>query len=168
MWATDGTSDGTKMIDSLTSNGNVRLRNINGHVGFETNNGGSTGRELYIRNKARLVLPGIGTTPLAGYELVQDRLFVLGHRNPGNIHHLWRYENETRTNLYTFAAVSGYVAFSVPNVLPRDLLHGLHNETLLFGAGIDENNIELWRSDGTTAGTFMAYEINPDGSFMAG
>lgn len=164
LWATDGTFDGTKLIDSLTTNGNVRLRNINGHVGFETNNGGTTGRELYIRNKARLVLPGISTTPLAGYELVQDRLFVLGQQNPGNIHHLWLYENETLTNLYTFVAISGYVAFSVPSVLPKDLMYGFSNGTLLFGAGIDEENIELWRSDGTTAGTFIAYEINPDGS----
>jgi ELWxxDGT repeat protein len=72
-----------------------------------------------------------------------------------------KYENDLLQKLHSFATISGYLR---SNWQGGDLLHGLPNNAVLFAAGKTEDNVELWRSDGTTSGTYLYYDINLTGS----
>jgi ELWxxDGT repeat protein len=41
--------------------------------------------------------------------------------------------------------------------------HGTANGSTLYFMAVDANDVELWRTDGTTAGTSLVYDIDLDG-----
>ena len=134
LWTTDGTPSGTFQLDSLTTtSGNVVLYNINGRVAFEKHSDDLSGRQLYIRGFGRVDVPGYHSTRLAGYELTDDHLFVMGQRDNPGPYKLWVFKNGIRENIGSFAALS-YEYISYSTAPSFDLLHGLPDNTVIFSA----------------------------------
>ncbi len=79
---------------------------------------------------------------------------------------------ETRVSYFTVADPAGWRA-NVPawsgvrysDLYPGiDLELGSENGTLFFSASDGSNGGELWKSDGTAAGTMLVKDINPSGN----
>ncbi|MGA7396483.1 MAG: ELWxxDGT repeat protein [Solirubrobacterales bacterium] len=170
LWKTDGTTAGTEMVKDINpvfteSGAPTGLTNVNGTLFFLANSDGVNGQELWMSD---------GTT--AGTVQVRDiqstlantayNLTAVGNRlfftfNDGvNGKELWTSDG---TSLGTKM---------VENIGPG-AVHGLPNPTtpqipddyfdfegvLYFRANDGVNGMELWRSDGTEAGTFMVKDI---------
>jgi ELWxxDGT repeat protein len=126
LWRSDGTAAGTAMVADIVpgsgSSSPYNLTNANGKLYFKANDG-VHGTELWTSD---------GTA--AGTRMVKDIY-------PGSY--------------------AGYFGGSYPNNSnPRELTNV--NGELFFTANDGTQGYELWKSDGTTAGTVMVADINPD------
>jgi ELWxxDGT repeat protein len=177
LWVSDGTSAGTQLVKDINispsgsfnySSSPVLLTQVGNKLFFGANDG-VNGRELWIAD---------GTE--SGTQLVKDI-------NPGNSGSYLRSFTELNNKLY-FAADNGdgfglWVSdgTTAGTQLVKDISPGFGarfyipdsftvlNDKIYFFAGNDDevNGIELWVSDGTTAGTQLVQDINPgsDGSY---
>ena len=169
LWKSDGTAAGTVMVKDINpgSGGSwpVRLTNVNGTLYFSAYDG-TNGSELWKSD---------GTA--AGTVMVKDI-------NPGSgSSYSWVVARFTNVNgtLY-FSANDGKHGFELwksdgtaaGTVMVKDINPGSGdfcswraggftnvNGTLYFGADDGTHGIELWKSDGTAAGTVMVKDINP-------
>ena len=164
LFQSDGTSAGTTLVkDIRTGIGHSdpwHLTNVDGTLFF---NGidGVNGRELWQSN---------GTS--AGTTLVKDILTGIGHSNPWELtnvngtlffgandgtngYELWRSDGtSTGTRLVKdIRTGTGSSGSSVPSNLTNV------NGTLFFTVAGSTSGYELWRSDGTSAGTTLVKEI---------
>jgi ELWxxDGT repeat protein len=177
LWVTDGTSAGTQLVKDINispsgsfdySSSPVLLTQVGNKLFFGANDG-VNGRELWITD---------GTE--SGTQLVKDI-------KPGSFGSYLRSFTEFNNKLY-FAADNGdglslWVSdgTTAGTQLVKDISPGLgarfyipdsftvFNDKIYFFAGIDDevNGVELWVSDGTTAGTQLVQDLNPgsDGSY---
>lgn len=180
LWKSDGTSAGTQLVRDIHPGGNsafgisntTLLTNVNGTLFFVADNG-ATGHELWKSD---------GT--FAGTQLVRDI-------NPGAASAFGFF---SAFPVFRFADVGGILFFAADNgsdgvelwksngtsagtVLVRDIYPGSFfginssnphqltnvNGTLFFAA-TSASGTELWKSDGTSAGTVLVKDIRPGGS----
>jgi ELWxxDGT repeat protein len=173
LWRTDGTANGTTMVGNINSVSNgaigdngsypAGLTNVSGTLFFEADDG-IHGHELWRSDGT-----GGGTT------LVADINPGSGDSYPGPLTNLngtllfsaddgsdgvqlWRSDGTSAgttmvTNLNPAPGHSSYPGF------PGGMIN--FNGTLFFSALNDLSGTELWRSDGTFAGTRMVADINP-------
>jgi ELWxxDGT repeat protein len=163
LWKTDGTTAGTMMVtDIRTGNSNGltagnRMTDLNGILLFTANNG-TNGEELWKSDgtAAGTVMvkdsnPGTGSgTSLYSSAVMNGILYFIG--TPG----LWRTDGTTN-GTYQVAGiqVGGGNSFKIRSM---EVLNG----NVVF-QGHDSRLSELWKSDGTAAGTALVKDImNPD------
>ncbi len=172
LWKSDGTAAGTTLVADLnpwSSSNPSNLTNVNGTL-FFTANDGSKGIELWKSD---------GTA--AGTTLVAD---IYSGYNPSNPKHLtnvngtlfftandgingtelWKSDGTAAgttlvKDIYPGNSGSGYPSPYPNSSNPSNLTNV--NGTLFFTANDGINGKELWKSDGTTAGTTLVADLNP-------
>lgn len=165
LWKSDGTAAGTSLVKNIapsTDNSDIRqLTNVNGLLYF-TANTGSSGRELWKSD---------GT--LLGTVIVRDLYGGANSSDPQNLtsHNGLLYffaNNGSGWRLYqSNGAPAGTVPVSTQVFSPTDA--GSFNLTVVAGQllftnyNYGTNRAELWRSNGTSAGTTLITELAGSG-----
>ena len=180
LWKSDGTSNGTVMVKDINSIANFtsdprELTNINGIIYFNATDG-INGYELYKSNgtatgtvMVKDIDPGSpGTNASSGDPMglinMNDVLFFRAN-DPVFGSELWKSDGTTAGTVMVKNINSNNSVLSGSSV-PQFLTNV--NGTLFFGADNGINGFELWKSDGTDAGTVMVKEIFPGNSSQFG
>lgn len=175
LWKSDGTAAGTVMIKDIYPGTDPSITgfmvNVNGTLFFLANDG-VYGRELWKSDGTEAgtlmvkdINPGVGSTDdfsWHGCVVVNGILYFMGNQNTTG-HELWRSDGtESGTyllkDIYPGVYTSGLAKGNPLSGAPYDFCE--LNGTVYFIAG-DENGREIWKTDGTTAGTVMAVDIVP-------
>lgn len=167
LWKSDGTASGTVLVKDiypgLFSSNVIAIKNINAEIYFQATDG-VHGAELWKSD---------GT--LSGTLLVKDIYGGTGNASPSNL------INNNGTLFFTANdGVNGIELWrssgtKASTELVKDIAPGIgssflsgnqaqisvHNNIVYFRANEGTNGHELWRSDGTSAGTYMVKDINP-------
>ena len=189
LWKSDGTPGGTVLVADIspgsTHSTPIGLTNVNGTVFFAAHQGNPTGRELWKSDGTgggtmlvKDITPGTDSTDFGSYPnypnfcAAGDMLFFVADNGVSG-RELWRSDGTAggtvmlkdinpgagsglsfSSKLVTFALVRNMISF---------------NGALYFQANDGVNGAELWKSDGTTAGTVLVKDIgvgsgssNPD------
>jgi ELWxxDGT repeat protein len=166
LWRSDGTAAGTVMVRDINpgnaSSSPSNLTNVNGTL-FFTAVDGASGDQLWESN---------GTS--AGTVLVKDINPGNSYQAPGNLtnvngtlffsaddgahgRQLWRSNGATAGTVMLTDINAG---FNYPfGTIPEDLTNV--SGTLFFDANDVTHGRELWKSDGTAAGTVLVKDITP-------
>src|SRR5262245_41736168 len=175
LWKSDGTAAGTVLVKDITP-GNVGshpnfLTNVNGTLFFTADDG--TGRELWKSDGTAAgttlvkdIYPDYGCCPnSAGPSTltnVNGTLFFTAY-NDTTGRELWKSDGTSAgTVLVNDIHPCGFWRryYLYPNSSYPSTLTNV-NGTLFFTANNDTNGRELWKSDGTAAGTVLVKDIIP-------
>jgi ELWxxDGT repeat protein len=178
LWKSDGTEAGTVMVKNIRlesestgplSSAPSYLTNVGGILYFSANDG-YAGTELWKSDgtAAGTVMVKNLRPDTGGYVLgsspseltdVNGTLFFKGW-NGVNGHELWKSDG-TAAGTVMVKNILAEVEGAQLSSDPKDLTNV--EGTLFFVANNGINGNELWKSDGTTAGTVMVKNIFPDG-----
>ncbi|MAU00124.1 MAG: hypothetical protein CL608_23540 [Anaerolineaceae bacterium] len=158
LWKSDGTEAGTVMLKEIGTNSSYvsNLVNFNGTLLFTSNEGpedvelwksdGTIDGTVYVTD-----LPGYMRQPM----VVNDLLFFITYDIHGG--ELWRTDG---TASGTFMVKDIYPgAFSISETPETNVDLTNFNGNVFFRARNSGFNYELWKSDGTEAGTVMVTDI---------
>lgn len=171
LWKSDGTTAGTMLVKDInvgtSASGPTYLTNVNGTLYFAATEGGSgtSGRELWKSD---------GTT--AGTVLVKDAYPGGNNSDPNNLfavnntlyysatdgtngRELWKSDG-TIAGTVMVKDINPNAANSISPTPPSSYYFTNINDTLFFSATDGVNGQELWKSDGTSAGTVMVSNTN--------
>jgi len=168
LWASDGTADGTVMVRDICPGDCAGIRGqelavLGGEVFFVASDG-VYGEELWVSDGTSLgtrliadVRPGLeGSNPL-WLTVVGNRLFFIAHDGTTG-RELWVTDG---TSAGTRLVRDVFPGESPGGGAPPGLLTAVDESLLLFFANDGMNGTELWRSDGTEAGTKMVKDVRP-------
>jgi ELWxxDGT repeat protein len=173
LWRSDGTAAGTALVmdiwpgfnaGSYSENSSApdQLTNVNGTLFFVANDG-VHGRELWKSTAAGTVMvkdigPGYSTAGPSGLTNVNGTLFFTaddGAHGP----ELWKSDG-TDAGTVLVADINPGSAGSNPGSTIGSKPTNV-NGTLYFPADDGVHGVELWKSDGTAAGTKLVKDISP-------
>ena len=170
LWETDGTVAGTMMVKDVDpgSTGGfagIPMVNINGTVFFDATDG-THGVELWKSDGTAAgtvmvsdINPGAtGSFPASLTNLNGTLLFFADDGTHGN--ELWRSDGTTAGTSLVMDINPGAGPSFTSGVFNVTTVNG----TLFFMAQDASHGFELWKSDGTAAGTTMVADINPGGA----
>ena len=171
LWKSDGTSEGTVRVAALNGD-NSDLINANGRLFYSTFNSEaqqnlrhvwlSDGTEAGTRKLASIPSDSAYTN---GWNCLPATLpngvIFFFNSDPGNSMSLWRSDGTTQgTSLVkTIAFTPSAPPYTTPTFYPQQIL-ALNGAAYFFVADVD-HGAELWKSDGTAAGTVMLKDIRP-------
>lgn len=174
LWKSDGTAAGTKMVADTNAgpagSSPSNLTNVNGTLFFSAHDS-THGEELWKSDgtaAGTVMLKDIG--PQSSYPRyltnVNGTLFFSADDGT-NGRELWKSDGTTTgttlvKDIAPGAFTGNYGQLYLNSSSPTTLTS--MNGTLYFSASDDSNGRELWKSDGTSAGTMMVKDINPGGS----
>jgi ELWxxDGT repeat protein len=165
LWVSDGSTAGTQKIDSMITGSTIFLREVQNRLAFSTYGINPYSRSLFVQGFPSVYFDGYFDDDFAGLAIADGKLFVLGSKtyNPTDSLHypFWVIENGTPTVLQKFQAIVGNTHYNPWN--KYSYLQSLQEKTIL-GAGLKADDVELWTSDGTSAGTYQLRDLNPFGS----
>jgi len=165
LWSSDGTAIGTHNVGTLIDGSTLFLREVAGRLAYSTSEYNPYSRTLFVKGYPSIFFEGHFDGDFAGLAIADSVLFVLGSKtyNPTDslYYPFWVIENGTPTLLQKFKALAGHTPYNFGNTNSR--LQSLHEKTI-FGAGLSTDDVELWTSDGTNAGTYRLRDLNPSGS----
>jgi ELWxxDGT repeat protein len=167
LWKSNGTAAGTLLVKDINpgpgGSGPAYLTNVNGTLFFSASNSVS-GTELWKSNgtAAGTVLvkdinPGSASSYPRFLTNVNGTLFFQAI-NPTNGNELWR-SNGTAAGTVLVKDIFTGSSHGFPNSGDPYRLTNV-NGTLFFSA-LDGHGFELWKSNGTAAGTLLVKDINP-------
>ena len=177
LWSSDGTVGGTVLVKDVRpgplDSGIGNLTNLNGQLTF-TANDGVNGNELWSSNGSPVGTALVRNIRLSGFSANPNSLtnvngtlfFAATTGSIGSLAQteLWKSDGTTAgTVLVKDIAEDSLTTF--PSSAPSQLtnVNGLLMFTAAdyYVANNGTNGRELWRSDGTTNGTFLVKDINP-------
>lgn len=173
LWRSDGTAGGTALVKDIQpgagSAGATNVVRLGSVVLFAADDG-VQGKELWQSDGTAAgttlvadLSPGAGgSDPGVERAVVGDTLFFTASDGGFN-QELWK----TKGTLATTSIVKEInpSPSGINGSFPISLIDG--NGTLFFGAADTPPNHELWKSDGTAAGTVMVADLNPSGSALS-
>ncbi|MCS7015330.1 MAG: hypothetical protein NZM42_04325 [Gemmatales bacterium] len=189
LWRTNGTAAGTIPVsdinpgagDAFSTNIHPSLTNVNGTLFFIANDGpGGIGSELWklepgapavqlVRDIRTGAGSAFGSSQRPLLANVSGTLFFVAN-NGASGYELWRSQGHAANTVLVRDIRSG-PASSFPTVLFFPFSSNLDfrwanvSGTLYFVANNGNDGYELWRSDGSSAGTQMVRDIFPGGFF---
>jgi ELWxxDGT repeat protein len=170
LWASNGSASGTFLVSDINPFGSSYpqgLTNVNDTLFFSANDG-THGTELWESNGTAAgtflvkdMNPGSASSSPSNFTNVNGTLFFSA-TDGGDGQELWE-SNGAAAGTFMVADINPFFG-GFPGSYPTSLTNV--NGTLFFGAnneqnvfGVDINN-QLWRSNGTQAGTMMVADIN--------
>ncbi len=170
LWKTDGTTEGTVLVKDIlsgvASSAPAFLTNVAGTLFFSANSG-TAGTELWKSDGTssgtvlvKDIASGGSSSPFYLNNLGGTLLFVANDGNSGT--ELWRSDGtEEGTARVTdiFPGSSG--AFDLQRQQPTLRSMTIFGNNAYFAANDGSHGVELWRSDGTAAGTSLVKDIQP-------
>ncbi|NJL19004.1 MAG: hypothetical protein HC901_01460 [Bdellovibrionaceae bacterium] len=164
LWATDGTAEGTRLLASIrvgAPSSNPQGLTPAGNSVYFTAEDGPTGRELFrcdLSGNWSLVKDirpgGAGSAPT---DLVYWNGWLYFAADDGtNGVELWKSNGTDAGTVMLKDLYPGSTGNVTNSGSPGQITSGLG---LLFFSATDSAGTEVWRSDGTTAGTFMVRDI---------
>lgn len=179
LWKSDGTAGGTVLIkdSNTTVNPNGASDGINGQqftiVGTKMffAGAGSGGTELWVTDLTSAGTVRVkdintnsavnsGSSLPANLVNVNGTLFFTANNGVNGVE-LWKSDG-TSAGTVMVKDINATGTSGVNSSTPTSLIN--FNGTLYFAATNGVNGIELWKSDGTSAGTVMVKDINPTGT----
>jgi ELWxxDGT repeat protein len=166
VWRTDGTAAGTTKLDVAgTGSSASQLTPVNGTL-FFTNNDGTNGFELWRSDgtmagttMVKNINPGAASSNPGTLIDVGGTLFF--RANDGtNGAELWKSDG-TAAGTTMVKDINPGAPSSAPGISPVGPYSAVLNGILYFNANDGTNGLELWRSDGSVAGTTLVKDINP-------
>jgi ELWxxDGT repeat protein len=159
LWRTDGTSTGTVVVKDIASgrqdSSPIYITSSNGNLFFAA----AVGAPQYLY-KSNGTASGTVSLKRGNYPLellnVNNRLFFTADVD-GTGRELWKSDGTTNGTLLVkdiFQGASSGIGFDNGNL---SSLNGI----VYFAAADAKTGRELWRSDGTAAGTFLVKDIRP-------
>lgn len=167
LWTSDGTEEGTRQMANInqTYNGTAgsspsSLTAVGATVFFSANDG-INGNELWKSDggatgtvMVKDLTPGSGSTSFGAFATARGLLFFVADNGTAGAE-LWVSDGTAAgtfmlQDINTSTVVSGGASITAM---------AAHNDLLLFNAYSPTYGNELWRSDGTTAGTFLLKDI---------
>jgi ELWxxDGT repeat protein len=161
LWKSDGTAAGTVLVSALAwYPGN--LTNVNGTL-FFTVSTGSTGGELWKSDGT-----ATGTVPVSSLGLRASNLtnvngtLIFTADNGSSGWELWKSDGTAAgtalvKDIFPGGSIDNYAGYSLNSSSPSNLTNV--NGTLFFTANDGTHGYELWKSDGTAAGTTLVKDI---------
>lgn len=167
LWRSDGTEEGTTLLKDLNhtpaSSFPDTLTAAGGFLFFVASDE-DHGRELWKSDGTvqgtRLVkdiYPGAGNSQIQDMTPFQDGVLFIAQDDRRGLE-LWRSDGTESGTLLVKDIAPGDGAFST---LYGSIQMGSLHDSVLFAARDAEHGKELWRSDGTEAGTQLVKDINP-------
>jgi ELWxxDGT repeat protein len=171
LWRSDGTDAGTVLLKDIRPGADAsnpsQLVNLNGTVFFSADDGAG-GRELWKSDgteagtvRVKDIVPGAAGSNPQGLVPVGNQVFFRVTL-PGGGTELWKSDG-TDAGTVRVAAVGPFPgAVGTDLFVPGDWQRGAAlGDVLVFAATDSSGGVELWRSDGTEAGTFRLKDIEP-------
>ncbi len=169
LWKSDGSPEGTIPVQEVVDGGPASpasLVNFDGSLFFVAS-GPGTGNELWKSDGSpegtmlvKDILPGDGSSNPVGLTVAGERLFFFANDGASG-NELWK-SNGTPAGTTLVRDINpgpaSSVLFFMPGI-PTPLV-GVRN-LLFFPASDGVNGTELWRSDGTSAGTDLYWNVAP-------
>jgi uncharacterized delta-60 repeat protein len=170
LWKTDGTAAGTVLVKDIlpgNSGSNPGTFHVLGTTLYFAADDGVGGIELWKSDgtaggtqRVKDILPGAGSSFPNSFVVVGSHLYFFA--NSGGVgYDLWKSDGtEAGTVLVRniWMGVSGFLSSSLSNLTAV-------GNTLFFTGDDGMNGAELWKSDGTTAGTMMVKDIHPGSQY---
>lgn len=165
LWKTDGTEAGTVMVkdiatgagnsypDKLAVMGNtIYFEAVDGVNGFELwKSDGTDAGTIIVKD----INVGAGSS-YADFLVVVNNLLFFAADNGTSGKELWKSDG-TEAGTVLVKDINSGGASSNPNGYPKSFT--VLNNNLYFNASVGINGFELWKSDGTEAGTVMVKDI---------
>jgi len=177
LWKSDGSVAGTRMVadinPGLAGSSPSNLTNVNGTLFFSAHDS-IHGEELWKSDgtaAGTVMVKDIGPRSNLGYPRyltnVNGTLFFSADDGT-NGRELWKSDGtDSGTTLVKDIAPGTFTSGIYDQVYPSSSNPSSlisMNGTLYFSATDGSNAVELWKSDGTSAGTMLVKDINPNGS----
>jgi len=163
-YISDGSAVGTMVLKDIgtgtAGSAPAHLTPVTGGLFFKANDG-VNGGELWVKDQAgvRLTLnanPSTTDNSIAGVGSLNGTA-IYGSVGPNNDYHLWRSDGTAPgTRLMVNAPPLGPL-----NFIPGGESFNTAGNLIYFIGYTNQQGAELWRSDGTSAGTFMLRDMNP-------
>jgi ELWxxDGT repeat protein len=163
LWVTDGTGAGTFQLSSTITYDGGGGYLLNGKFIF-AGTSAATGEELFITDGTKAgtivlkdIIPGAsGSTPDNDFALLNGFVYFTAVTT-ANGREVWRTDGTTVGTTLVKDIIPGTTSSNDPN--DYDLFS--NGSFLLFNARTTTNGVELYKSDGTAAGTALLKDINP-------
>jgi ELWxxDGT repeat protein len=166
LWRTDGTEAGTVLVKDINPSGDARpsgLTVIDGAVHFSADDG-TTGREWWRTSGSAAttervldINPGPLDSNAGGFIKLGDSI-LFSATDPSSIGELWKSDGTAAGTALLKDINPGRTGST-----PRDFT--LFNGAVYFfandGRDAGDHGTELWKTDGTAAGTTLVKDINP-------
>lgn len=172
IWRSDGTNGGTTRVSNLPGSSSYSLRELTpvGSTLFFSMNDTTTGRELWKSDGTELGtvrVKDINTTAYYGgtYGSYPRELSAVGSTlyfsaNDGvSGRELWKSDGTSAGTVMVKDIRSGGTGYNASNSNPTQIVS--IGSTIYFAASSVGNGRELWRSNGTAAGTVQVKDIYP-------
>ena len=175
LWKTDGTEAGTVMVKDINptafeNSSPNNLVDVNGTLFFMANSDAANGFELWKSDGTEagtVMVKDIGSsvaTPAANFNAVGSRLFFTFDDNGASGKELWTSDGTPAgTKMVEEIGPGPADGITGPAELPSSDFISFDGD-LFFRANDGTNGEELWRSDGTEAGTYMVEDLSCGGS----
>jgi ELWxxDGT repeat protein len=165
LWKSDGTAAGTVMVKDINSgSGGTPLENltaVNGTLFFTSDYG--HGFELWKSNGTNSGTVMVSASAWGPNKLtnVNGTLFFVAYDDTHGME-LWKSDGTAAgttlvKDIYPGSYIGPYGGYYVASSSPSDLTNV--NGTLFFTANDGTHGVELWKSDGTAAGTVLVKDI---------
>ncbi len=189
LWKSDGTASGTVLVKDITSGNEAasgadlttnfyyglrELTDVNGTLFFSTQTGDGD-YELWKSDgteagtvRVKDILPGTGTSyPRYLTEFNNTLFFVADDGQNGR--ELWKSDGTEAGTVLVKDIIPGPGGSSFPGFFPGSGPNPLvvADSTLFFTADDGTTGFELWKTDGTTAGTVLVADIVPGSGFSS-
>jgi ELWxxDGT repeat protein len=162
-WITDGTRQGTRLIQDVCPGacwGGLDISNaVTGNLLFFVGNDGVHGGELWTTDGTAAgthmfqdLCPGSCSSSPAHFNPAQGKIFFFA-LGSDNLYQLWRTDGTGQGTVYL---TDVQTLFTIGDRFPGSSLGG----SFLFTNQDPEHGLELWRSDGTPQGTGLLADLN--------